>query len=106
MPAKWATVVPVLFALLIVSGCGGGDSGGNGSAADTGQAEAAAAALKSSVAQGNYAKACDLYTSAAKTELARRAKGAAKDCPAVLAQLFRSVPASAKKKLGEIRITS
>jgi hypothetical protein len=106
MRAKLATIALALVATLLAPACGGGDSGGDGSASDQSKAEAVAADLKSSVASGDFSKACKLYTAEAQAELESRAKGAVHDCPAALTRLFRSVPEAAKKKLQEIKITS
>lgn len=107
MQRTLARALPVLIVVLLLPGCGGG--GGSSStqtnATDPAAAQAVASALKEFVATGNYSKACSYYTSAAKAELATRA-GGTNDCPATLAKLFRKVPASSKKQLRQIKITS
>ena len=96
----------VLGACTLMVACGGGNGNSGDTPANRAAARTVATDLRAAVASGDFAKACALYTSAAKAELATRAKGAAKDCPGVLTQLFRKVPAATKKQLNSVTINS
>jgi hypothetical protein len=103
---KLTTAGLVLAACALVAACGGGNSNSADTPANRAEARTAAGDLKAAVADGDFQKACALYTPAAQAELATRAKGAAKDCPAVLAELFRKVPPAAKKQLKSVTVNS